>query len=406
MTMFPQRLLRPLAVFLMLAIMSGPAWSASPEATSPATPTPAPATGAPESAAPPAVAFNTYARFIAGLSQPQGPLAACEQQPAWLRYAKSVNRSWRIFQKRQLAHIREWAARELAAISPATVFYPFSGPDFVNVHAFFPRARNYLMIALEPVGDLPDCATLNDYNFFGPLQRSLYELLQLNFFLTKKMKTSLRQQELQGILPVLLFFLAREDLQVLDIRHWLMQGDGAIVETSILEKPPAAGRQGIPGVRLVFTRGGGAPPQTLYYFQANLHNYAFKRNQHFLDFLKVFGPLTTFAKAASYLMFKEGYADIRRFILEQSRYVLQTDSAIPLKFFAPQVWNFRFFGTYSGPIALFSNRYQQDLARAYENCADIGPLPFGIGYRHRLRTSNLMFASRKTPSLTTPGEFP
>jgi hypothetical protein len=30
---------------------------------------------------------------------------------------------------------------------------------------------------------------------------------------------------------------------------------------------------------------------------------------------------------------------------------------------------------------------------------DIQPLPFGIGYRHRLGTSNLMFASKKEKGL-------
>jgi hypothetical protein len=35
------------------------------------------------------------------------------------------------------------------------------------------------------------------------------------------------------------------------------------------------------------------------------------------------------------------------------------------------------------------------MAEIYRIREDIPPLPFGFGYHHRVRTSNLMFASRK-----------
>jgi hypothetical protein len=94
-------------------------------------------------------------------------------------------------------------------------------------------------------------------------------------------------------------------------------------------------------------------------------------------------------------MFKPYFSGIRQFILDQSHYVLQGDSGIPLRYFDPDVWDLRFYGTYTCPIALFSNCYQADMATIYKRGQDIRPLPFGIDYRHRARTSNLMFASKK-----------
>ena len=343
-------------------------------------------------------AWNDYARLIAGLSNPQGSLAAYEDKPAWVRYAKLINQGWESFARRRLTAMGEWASRELNATTSATVFYPFSGPDFINAYTLFPRAKTYLLVALEPVGDIPDFSTINEQNFFVSLERSLYELLQLNFFITNKMKTSLGKQELKGVLPVLLFFLAREDLRVLDVRYWIMNADGAIEEAPASAPEPLTGA-GIPGVRIVFARAGSAETQTLYYFRFNLRNDSFTRNQHFVAFLKSFGPVTTFTKAASYLMFKNSFSAIRQFILEQSLSVLQTDSAIPLKHFSPEVWHLNFYGTYTGPILRFHNCYQPDMADMYKNHQDIRPLPFGIDYRHRLNTSNLMFASKKAEIL-------
>ena len=338
-------------------------------------------------------AYNDYALFIAGISNRESALAAYEDKPAWVRHAKFIDHNWERFTRGRLAPMREWASKELGSARSATVFYPFSGPDFVNVFALFPHAKTYLLIALEPVGEIPDFSALNEQNFFAGLQRSLYDLLHLDFFITEKMRTSLGKSELKGALPLLMFFLAREQARVLDVRYWVMKPDGTIAES------PGAGQKdrptGIPGVRIVFASPGEAGNQTLYYFQFNLRNDSFERNQHFVSFLKNFGPATTFTKAASYLMFKPHFSAIRKFILDQSLYVLQGDSAIPLKYFDPSGWDLRFYGAYTGPIPLFRNCYQADMADIYRRGRDIRPLPFGIDYRHRVRTSNLIFASKK-----------
>ena len=289
--------------------------------------------------------------------------------------------------------MREWADKELGSALTATVFYPFSGPDFVNVFALFPHAKTYLLIALEPVGEIPDFSARNEQNFFASLQRSLCDLLQLDFFKTNQMRSAIGKGELKGTLPVLLFFLAREQARVLDVQHWVMKPDGTIAESPALG--PGDRPAGIPGVRIVFTGPGETGNQTLYYFQFDLSNASFGRNEPFVSFLKSFGPMTTFAKAASYLMFKPHFSAIRQFVLDQSLYVLQGDSAIPLRYFDPAVWNLRFYGTYTCPISLFRNCYQADMADIYRKGGDIPPLPFGIDYRHRVRTSNLMFASKK-----------
>jgi hypothetical protein len=341
-------------------------------------------------------AYNDYALFIAGISNPESVLTAYQDQPAWVRHARFFDHNWESFTSRRLSPMRQWASQELSSASAATVFYPFSGPDFVNVFTLFPQAKTYLLVALEPVGVIPDFSDRQGQNFFASLQRSLYDLLQLDFFKTNQMRSSIGKGELKGTLPVLMFFLAREQARVLDVQYWAMEPDGTIAES------PALGSQlsstGIRGVRIVFTRPDSTEKQTLYYFQFDLSNASFNRNQQFVSFLKSFGPVTTFTKAASYLMFKPHFSAIRQFILDQSLAVLQGDSGIPMRYFDPSVWNLRFYGTYACPISLFSNCYQADMATMYRK-GEAQPLPFGIGYRHRARTSNLMFATKKVKVL-------
>jgi hypothetical protein len=173
-----------------------------------------------------------------------------------------------------------------------------------------------------------------------------------------------------------------------------MQPDG-----SIAEKPAKGGAKmadaGIPGVKIVFQRREGESEQTLYYFSFNLQNTSWRGHPQFVKFLKGFAPYRTFVKAASYLMFKPKFEDIRQFILDQSQMVLQTDEGIPLRYFDHQKWDRRFYGKYSCPIQLFANCFQSDMASMYRNGQNAQPLPFGIGYHHRRDSSNLMLASRK-----------
>jgi hypothetical protein len=348
--------------------------------------------------------YNDYALLIAGLSGGSGTLAAEEAKPAFLSHARVMNQTWANFERRQLSVMRTWVSRELGQTPHPTVFYPFSGPDFVSMYTMFPTARTYLMLSLEQVGEIPDVAALNSGTFYSRLQRSLYDLLHLSFFITPKLASSLGKTELKGVLPVLLFFLAREGLTVDDVKYWVMRPDGAIEEEPATTLPARYAAGDIPGLRIVFTKPGSAQSQTLYYFRFNLANDSFGKSRQFVEFLEKCGRLTTFSKAASYLMHRPNFSAIRQFILDRSSAVLQSDAAIPVQYFDPAAWNLRFYGCYKGPIALFSNRFQHDLAAFYQRGQDVHPLPFGICYRHRPRTSNLMLGAKKSGFAENPAD--
>jgi hypothetical protein len=345
--------------------------------------------------------YHDYALFIAGINNPKGSLAALESSPAWGQFAKSFSAGWKDLEVRQLTPMRQWAARELGALDTSryTVFYPFSGADFANMYNFFPDAGTYVMISLERVGRIPDFREMSKPDleaFFAGLQRANKDLLDLDYFITSNLKTGLQEKGMQGILPLLVLFMAREKLRVISVQHWFMNPNTSI------EEMPALGlvtseRGSVPGVRIVFQREGQKQRQTLYYFRFNLGRGYFDRNDDFVSFLESFGPFVTFEKASSYLMFDPDFAAIRRFILDHSMHILQTDSGIPIKHFDPLIWNLKLFGTYKKPVPTFSDQYQKDLAELYQKTKNISPLSFGVGYHHLPGTANLLLATRKKP---------
>ena len=343
--------------------------------------------------------YQDYALFIAGISNPKGSLAVLESSPAWGQFAKSFNASWKGLEVRQLTPMRQWAARELGAVeaSQYTVFYPFSGADFANMYNFFPDAEAYVMISLERVGRIPDFPAMSQPDleaFFTGLQRANKDLFDLDYFITNNLETALQDKGVQGVLPLLLLFMAREKVRVIDVQHWFMNPNTSIEEMPALERV-TSDRGSIPGVRIVFQREGQKQTQTLYYFSFNLMRGSFEPGDKFVSFLRSFGPFVTFEKASQYMMFDPDFAVIREFILDHSVAILQTDSGIPIKYFDPSIWNLKLFGAYQKPIQAFSYRYQKDLDELYQKTKNIRPISFGMGYHHLPGTANLMLATRK-----------
>src|ERR1700749_2672037 len=161
--------------------------------------------------APKAPADDT-ARFLAVMMPSEGsPLLPLTKDGSWQHHAKFFDNAFAQLEQRQLTKVRAWADTNLAA-PKTTMFYFFSGPDFLYADAFYGKATTYVMAALEPPGPVPDLTKL-PHGGIGPslsyVERSLQSILSFSFFITKQMKTDLHEGDVNGTLPILYVFLAR-----------------------------------------------------------------------------------------------------------------------------------------------------------------------------------------------------
>ena len=349
-------------------------------------------------AAPPGT-HDAIARLIAGLETGDAALSTLEQRPSWIAYRSAIDPRWKKLDERRLAAMRTWTASELAARVPGghNVLYPFSGPDLINVTTILPGRSETLLLSLEPVGSLPDLTRFDEADFdafFAGMQKSLSSVLSWNFFQTKDLRADLTVPGLEGALPILLFFAARDGQRVLEVDHLFVAPDGTVTEVPAVAGEIPSG-EGVPGVRITLGEPGTGAVRTVSYFQVDLSDHSLDQRKSFFAFVAERGPFVSYLKAASYLMFKPKYAAIERFILENSRHVLQDDAGIPLAAFEPNLWSLRLYGSYDRPIRLFENRHQPELEEAYRTGNDISPLPFSVGYEIRPHESNLMLATRR-----------
>ncbi len=107
-----------------------------------------------------AVSPNDTARFLAGMPPAaESPLAPLTKDRAWQQHASTFDAAFGRVEQTQLARIRAWSSTNLTDARP-TMFYMFSGPDFLYANAFYPKAKTYVLAGLEPVGTVPDLTTL------------------------------------------------------------------------------------------------------------------------------------------------------------------------------------------------------------------------------------------------------
>jgi hypothetical protein len=344
-------------------------------------------------AAPANAGPNDVARFLAGMPVPENsPLAPLMRDPAWQEHAAFFEREFAKLNLRQLQKLHAWQETYLPeSLQPVPVaFYMFSGPDFLYVDQFFPKAAVYVLCGKEGLGQPPDPLRIaNLSGALGNLENAMKSSLNTTYFITKDMKIDLHEQNLNGVLPILYAFIARADKSITNVTFGSLNSSGAFEQAG-----PGKKGGSVPGVRIKYTDNPSGDSQTLYYFTTDISDGGIKATPGFLKFCQRLGVGSSFLKSSSYLMFENGFATIRNFILEHSNRIVQDDSGIPVTYLDPNKWSLRFFGAYLGPIDLFKQHHQPRLQELFAQ-SNPPPLEFGFGYRWNYKEANLLIAERK-----------
>jgi hypothetical protein len=327
---------------------------------------------------------NDQARFIAGLPVAESsPLAALASDAAWRQHSAEINQMWTRLESRSLGKARAWSSQFVRASgSTSPCYYLFSGPDILYAKTMFPFSSNYVLCGTEPVGSVPDMESWDASMTAGALvntRRSINNLTRFAYFITKEMRADLNNRQLNGVTPILYLFLARMGCEITRVDYVNLNGNGTL------------GSGGVPGVRIAFRSAAGT--QTMYYFKADLSNGG--SGTAVLNFCRRLGSNGLgLLKAASYLLHSDGFSKSRDFLLSECRVIVQDDSGIPLRHFAADRWQLRFFGRYTNTTGgIFAKYYQADLAEAFARVQP-APLDFQISYQFDPKEANVLVATR------------
>jgi len=344
----------------------------------------------------PDAALTAKAYLMAGLDiDDKGGMDDLFASPEGQEHIKLLSESWNQLDKSRLSKIRPWRDQEIGHLNKEqhNLFYPFSGPDFLNAFLYFPNCDNYLMFGLEPIGELPtfkadDKKFMKQY--FYRSREALAELLKRNYFITSFMSGDLNTASLKGVLPLMSIFLARTGSKIVKVERIVFdtEGNRKVVPITV---PTDKDRTLL---HIEFIGEGKTKSQNIYYFGSDIQEKFVEKKKHFVNFIKSFDKKIALIKSASYLPHYEIFTTIRNIILDETTAVLQDDTGVPYSYYKKQGWNVQLYGKYAAPVSDFKSGYQADLRDAFKTDKTVKKLDFTYGYHWKTDNTSLLFCQK------------
>jgi hypothetical protein len=322
--------------------------------------------------------------------------ALVQETVAWYQQKHILDIRFEHFRRQNLVPMSAWSEQQLGQDERVMVFYPFSGPDILNAQAIYPNRPKYLMFGLEPVLDIPrthPTTSMEVARGLWAIQYPIHHILGVNFFRTKSMAFQVGSHPYNGVSGLLMAFLARTGYEIVSAERITVTPDGHL---------RLRGNRGGPdGVQIRFRRFDDVPlnphpVQEVVYFSQDISDTGLAKTPGMQKYLAAQGPWATFTKAASYLMYRRSFDDIRNAILDRSLTIVTESSGFPYHHLksASDTWEVQLHGAYRGPIPLFGNRCQPDLLKDLQK-ESLAPVPFKYGYYPGI--THLILGKRKGP---------
>lgn len=332
--------------------------------------------------------LNDTARVLAGMEPSSGRGHDIRSSTQWQNHKAKMDELWKNFEWRHAQPIGNWAGSQINDLrSASAVFYPFSGPDVLFAHHFFPSAETLVLCGLEPCEPLPPLTGLSEGEIaqgLDGLATSLNTVMQFSFFITKDMRQDLVSTRFRGVLPVMLAFLSRTGHSVESVEQVRLSAEGVPVL--------AAGGNGV----MIRARTGWGAPKRVFYFRQDLSDSGTSAGSPLLRFVSSMGQPPAFVKSASYLMHEGGFGNIRRYLQQSCSAIVQDPSGVPYRELLASGHDLRLYGNYQGTIDMFSEHQQPDLIQAYASGQHAAqPIGFGVGYVFNADRTCLMVARRR-----------
>jgi hypothetical protein len=345
-----------------------------------------------------AVNLNTLAAEYAGLPRTENADGAVRAEVVrspektrapWVSAGKAA---WDAYEKTIGVPLRKWAAEEIAPPKGGTVFYPFSGPDFVTVAQMFPEADRYVLVAIQPAGPVVDLAAMNEgasSAFKAKFEAEWHKFGQLGFFRTVDLNenTAHKVTPLTST-PVMMAFAAALGYRVESVRPIQMNAESGDFEDV---QDPAASRWN--SVRLGLRRGEKLV--TLDYICLDLSDGFLKTHAAELRWIRAMAKNPVLLKAASHLLPKSYFSACREAIVEGAPLLVQDETGLEYPDLK-KMGSVKLYGRFAGVLSLFDPNSQRALAEAYAAAGQTSPLPFAYSYQKSSDRRSLQVVRRES----------
>ena len=302
---------------------------------------------------------------------------------------KIADESWAVYKKDHGHPMTDWAKTEIKFNGTGTVFYPFSGPDFVTVNQLYPNADRYVMVAMQAAGEpallapmSPDRAQHFQTKFLREWKRFAYNA----FFITAELEADRYATSAHiGITTILITFALYSDYDVAELYPIAYDpASGQFIKTSGSWN----------SVRLVLKKNGKTV--ALDYVSLDLSDQNLLVKESMRGWLSHMTQHPMLIKAASHLLQDGNFVVLRDMIVKNAPMVVQDETGVDYAHLK-KIGKVDLYGGFSLPFEQFSPHKQQSLAQAYRQATEVKPLPFAFSYNKEHERRSVQVVRREQP---------
>jgi hypothetical protein len=331
------------------------------------------------------VTSNQAAVYFAGLDAPA-------TTPAHKALQKQTKTAWDNYEKRVGQPLAAWSKQEVGYASGDTIFYPFSGPDFVTVERMYPNANRYVLVALQkalrPI--YPEKMTVKHRAvFINKLGGAWGKFGQLGYFRTEDLDEEQSGKTTNlSVTAILMAFAARLNYEVQDVVPLTFNSEKT-------EWEPAPSSKKWSSVRLSLVKDGRKV--TLDYISMNLGDDGMRASPGKKEWINRMTANPTLLKAASHLLQEPYFTILRDMIVKSAPIVVQDETGLDYKDLR-KVGPVKLYGKFVKQHVLFKSTPQTELAAAYKTEKSPGELPFAFSYLKNSESRSMQIARQASLS--------
>ncbi len=331
-----------------------------------------------------ALTDDDTARLLAGLPIDDAALQAADEAGLdtddFAEFAEDVEDGWQQYFEDFADPINAWSRETLAYEPGDTLFYPFSGPDFITAHRFYPNAPRYVMVAKQNAGRMPDllASSSRTDRILDLYEANVDQFARIGFFITSELNEQFDRgnADLEGLTSMIAVMAVREGYRIDSIEPIRINADGSDLEVHPGDRDDEDTWE---SVRLHVTRPSDGHQAVIDYVDLDISDENLESDAAAWAWINHVSRSRVVIKAASHLPNYDSFTMIVRAWLDHALSIVQEETGVNYDELAA-VFDVRLFGTFERPNNNFSSHLQRTLVAAYDERTDIEPLPFDYGY--------------------------
>jgi hypothetical protein len=314
-------------------------------------------------------------------------------------FQTKMKRVWNNYDKKIGTIMSNWAVKEVAYAGGGTVFYPFSGPDFLTADRIFPNADRYVLVSLQKATRPTYPGSMDKgqrENFEKKLNIAWNRFGTLGYFRTDDLDEDQRDKKgRMGITAILMAFAVLQGYEVTDVSPLGFNSNSSKWE------PMPADESKWHSVRLSIQKNGRKV--TLDYVSMDLSDGGLRLRAKESAWLKTMTASPVLLKAASHLLQEPYFGDLRTMIVNSAPIVVQDETGLNYKDLA-KVGSVTLYGNFIKPLGMFKSTRQPALAQAYKAEKNKKELPFAFSYIKNSKMRSVQIARRAVAQTVKPAQ--